>query len=67
MKLTEEQKEWLKENDWDLISNDRGNFTFIALTPEDGAIFDGLREHFSLTGELDEISMLIVGTCHIKS
>ncbi len=61
MKLTEEQKEILKENDWDIISNDDGNCTWITLTPKDGIVFGELCEQFNLTGDKKEISFLVIG------
>jgi hypothetical protein len=62
MKLTEEQKELLQENDWDVISNDQGNCAWITFTPKDGVVFSELCEQFNLTGDDNEISFLVIGT-----
>jgi len=62
MKLTEEQKELLQENDWDVISNDQGNCSWITFTPKDGVVFSELCEQFNLTGDDNEISFLVIGT-----
>ena len=62
MKLTEEQKEFLKENDWDIVDHDWGNCTWISVSPKDGAIFGELCETFNLTGEGEDIKLLVIGT-----
>ena len=62
MKLTEEQKELLSEHDWDVISNDSGNCSWVTFTPKDGVVFGELCEQFNLTGDNDEISLLVIGT-----
>jgi len=58
MKLTEEQKELLKENDWDIVDHDSGNCTWISISPKDGE----LCETFNLTGEGEDIKLLVIGT-----
>lgn len=62
MKLTEEQKEFLKESDWDIVDNDSGNCTWISVSPEDGAIFGRLCEIFNLTGEGEDIKLFVIAT-----
>lgn len=62
MKLTKKQKELLEEYDWDVISNDDGNCAWVTFTPEDGVVFGEICEQFNLTGDKDEVSLLVVGT-----
>ena len=62
MKLTEEQKELLKENDWDVVQGELGqNCSWLSLEPEDGEIFHIATELFGLTGD-GYINLLVVGT-----
>ena len=60
MKLTEEQKELLKDYDWDVVNNDSGNCTWISVRPEDGKIFGEICETFNLTGG-GNVDLLVVG------
>ena len=62
MKLTQKQKEKLSTYDWDVISNDDGNCAWISITPEDGAIFGEVCENFDLTGDEDDVKLLVVAT-----
>ena len=62
MKLTEEQKETLKENDWKIVDNDSGNCTWISIRPKDGVIFSEMCETFNLTGDGEDIKLLVIGT-----
>jgi hypothetical protein len=62
MKLTKEQKEFLNENDWDIVDHDSGNFTWISVSPKDGAIFGELCETFNLTGEGEDIKLFVIAT-----
>jgi len=50
MKLTKYQKAKLLEHEWDAIEN------------EDGSIFGEVCEHFDLTGEQDEVKLLVIAT-----
>lgn len=62
MKLTQKQKEKLSAYDWDVISNDDGNCAWISIAPEDGAIFGEVCENFDLTGDEDDVKLLVVAT-----
>jgi hypothetical protein len=62
MKLTEDQKELLKENDWDVVNNDHGNCAWVRASPKDGKIFGSLCETFNLTGDGEDIKLLVIGT-----
>jgi len=61
MKLTEEQKELLKEYDWEIVKGENGqNCSWINVEPKDGEIFNIVTELFKLTGE-GNVDLLIVG------
>ena len=62
MKLSEEQKQLLQENDWDVVSNDSCNCTWISIRPEDGKIFGEICETFNLTGDGEDVKLLVIGT-----
>lgn len=62
MKLTKQQKELLKENNWDVVSNDEGNCAWVTFTPKDGIVFGEICEQFNLTGDDNEVSLLVIGT-----
>ena len=62
MKLTKYQKARLLEYEWDVISNDHGNCAWISIAPEDGAIFGQVAKELGLTGDGEDIKLLIVGT-----
>lgn len=66
MKLTNKQREMLKEHNWDMISNKvdgkEQNCSWVAFSPDDGAVFGELAEQFGLTGETDYIKLLVVAT-----
>jgi hypothetical protein len=66
MKLTEEQKELLKEHDWDAISNnvdgEEQNCSWVSISPEDGAVFQEIADSLGLTGDNGDIKLLVVGT-----
>lgn len=62
MKLTKKQKEELSKYHWDVISNDDGNCAWLNITPEDGAIFGEICEHFNLTGDEGDVKLLVVAT-----
>lgn len=62
MKLTEKQKALLKVNDWDIVDNEHGNVQWIRVAPEDGGIFGEVCEAFRLTGEGEDVKLLIVAT-----
>lgn len=62
MKLTKTQKQDLKDHDWDIISNEHGNCSWVSFTPKDGSIFGELVDHFDLTGDQDSIKLLVIAT-----
>lgn len=62
MKLTQKQKQDLKDHDWDIVSNEQGNCSWISVNPEDGKIFAELVEHFELAGDGEDIKLLVVAT-----
>lgn len=66
MKLTKYQKARLLEHEWDVIVNDvdgkEQNCGWISIAPEDGAIFGEICEHFNLTGDGDDVKLLVVAT-----
>jgi len=62
MKLNEEQKGILHNYEWDIINNDDGNCAWVSFTPEDGKVFGELCEQFGLTGDEEDIKLLVVAT-----
>jgi len=66
MKLTKHQKTKLAEFEWNPIeTNVNGeiqNCAWISITPEDGAIFQECLEVFHLTGEGEDVKLLVVAT-----
>ena len=66
MRLTKYQKARLLEFDWDVIESDvdgeTQNCSWISIAPEDGAIFGEICENFGLTGDGEDVKLLIVGT-----
>lgn len=62
MKLTKVQKQKLRDHDWDIISNEHGNCSWVRFTPKDGKIFGDLVDHFDLTGEGEDVKLLVVAT-----
>tara|TARA_R110002020_G_scaffold180152_3_gene374284 strand:+ start:2161 stop:2364 length:204 start_codon:yes stop_codon:yes gene_type:complete len=63
MKLTKYQKARLLEHEWDAIENEDGqNCRWLNISAEDGSIFGEVCEHFDLTGEQDEVKLLVVAT-----
>ena len=66
MKLTKYQKARLLEFNWDIIESDvdgeTQNCSWISISPEDGAIFGEVVEHFGLTGDGDDVKLLVVAT-----
>ena len=66
MRLTKYQKARLLEFDWDIIESDvdgeTQNCAWISIAPEDGAIFGEVVEHFGLTGEGEDVKLLVVAT-----
>ena len=62
MKLTKYQKARLLEFEWDVISNDHGNCAWISIDPSDGAIFGQVAKELDLTGDGEDIKLLVVAT-----
>lgn len=66
MKLTKSQKARLKKFEWTPVEKEvEGeiqNCAWISITPEDGLIFQECLDVFSLTGEHEDVKLLVVGT-----
>ena len=66
MKLTKYQKARLLEHEWDVVVNDidgkEQNCSWISVAPEDGEIFHHVVELFGLTGDEDDVKLLVVAT-----
>ena len=66
MKLTKAQRARLDNYGWDVIEVEvKGkiqNCSWISIAPEDGAIFGEICEHFELTGEGEDVKLLVVAT-----
>ena len=66
MKLTKYQKARLLEYNWDVINTEvdgeTQNCAWISITPEDGVIFQEALDVFKLTGEGEDVKLLVIGT-----
>jgi len=66
VRLTKYQKARLIEFDWDVIETDvdgdTQNCAWISITPEHGAIFQEACDVFRLTGDAEDIKLLVVAT-----
>lgn len=64
MKLTKYQKARLLEFNWDVYTSDdkEQNCAWISITPEDGSIFGEVAQTLGLTGEGEDIKLLVVAT-----
>ena len=63
MRLTKYQKARLLEHEWDVVETDGGqNCSWISVEPEDGEIFHIVTELFGLTGEGQDVKLLVVAT-----
>lgn len=63
MRLNKYQKARLLEHEWDVIENDNGqNCSWITISPEDGSIFGRVVKTLGLTGEGEDVKLLIVAT-----
>ena len=64
MKLTKYQKARLTEFEWDVYTTDDGeqNCAWVSIAPEDGKIFGEVGEALGLTGEGENVKLLIVAT-----
>jgi hypothetical protein len=68
MKLTKYQKARLLEFNWDVYTSDDGehNCAWISVSPEDGSIFGEVVETLGLTGEGENVKLLVVATAEDK-
>ena len=63
MRLTKYQKARLLEHEWDIVETKKGqNCAWISITPEDGEVFQVCLDVFGLTGENEDVKLLVVGT-----
>ena len=64
MRLTKYQKARLLEHEWDVYTTEDGkqNCAWISITPEDGVIFGQVVEELGLTGDGEDVKLLIVAT-----
>jgi len=66
MKLSKAQRARLDNYGWDVIDvvvdGKEQNCQWISIAPEDGAIFGEICEHFKLTGEGEDVKLLVVAT-----
>jgi hypothetical protein len=67
MKLTQKQKQDLKDHHWDIVNNEHGNCSWVIINPEDGKIFGELSDHFGLTGDGEDIKLLVIATSEEES
>ena len=68
MRLTKYQKARLLEHNWDVYTTDDGeqNCAWISISPEDGAVFGQVVETLGLTGDGEDVKLLIVATAEDK-
>jgi hypothetical protein len=66
MKLTKYQKARMLEYGWDVVENEVDgeiqNCSWISIDAEDGIIYNDAIKLFGLTGDKEEIKLLVVGT-----
>lgn len=66
MRLTKYQKARCVEFGWDVVETDVNgevqNCSWISLSPEDGTVFQEACDVFGLTGEHEDIKLLVVAT-----
>jgi hypothetical protein len=64
MKLTKYQKARLLEHEWDVYTTQDGtqNCAWIRIAPEDGSIYGEVIKNLGLTGEGEDVKLLIVAT-----
>ena len=63
MKLTKYQKARLLEHEWDVIETESGqNCAWISIAPEDGEVFQACLDVFGLTGDGEDVKLLVVAT-----
>jgi len=66
MKLTKAQRARLDNYGWDaidvVVDGKEQNCQWVSITPEDGAIFGEICEHFELSGDGEDVKLLVIGT-----
>jgi hypothetical protein len=66
MKLTKKQKETLSDYGWDLITasedGEAQDCAWVSIAPEDGSIYGKIVSDFGLTGEGEDVKLLVIGT-----
>ena len=64
MKLNKYQKAELLEYEWDVYTSKDGtqNCAWISISPEDGSIYGEVIKVLGLTGEGEDVKLLIVAT-----
>lgn len=66
MKLTKYQKARLLEYNWDIITNkvngQEQNCSWIRIAPEDGSVYGEVVKHFKLSGDGEDVKLLVVAT-----
>lgn len=66
MKLTKAQRARLDNYGWNVIDVEvdgkTQNCQWVSVTPEDGSIFGEIVDQFGLTGDSEDVKLLIVGT-----
>ena len=64
MKLTKKQKAELLKHNWDVYTTDDGeqNCAWVSIAPEDGRIFSEVVEELRLTGEGEDVKLLVIAT-----
>ena len=66
MKLTKTQRARLDNYGWDVIdvivNGETQNCQWLSIVPEDGAIFGEVVDQFGLTGDGEDVKLLVVGT-----
>ena len=69
MRLTKYQKARLLEHNWDVYTTDDGeqNCAWVSIAPEDGSIFGEVVETLGLTGDGENVRLLIVATAEDKA
>ena len=66
MRLTKYQKARLIEYEWDVIESEVDgkiqNCSWVSIDPSDGAIFQEVVNHFGLTGDGEDVKLLVIAT-----
>ena len=66
MKLTKAQRAHLANYGWDAIDVEvdgkKQNCQWISISTEDGDIFGEICEHFELSGDGEDVKLLVIGT-----